>query len=99
MQRPDFLKLNCQNNTSDACASCGREFIIPVSAIEGAYKTVDGNVEIFICSSHFIFDPRCLSQHGDKGNRTIKMSITWDDFIDKLDGELLDCGNINMVQI
>ncbi len=98
-QKPDFLKLNCQNNDAPACVSCGREFILPVTAIEGAYKTVDAKVEILVNAAHYIYDPRCLGAGGARGNRVIKTSLDWNSFVTQLDGNVLDCGSIEMKEL
>ncbi len=99
MPTPDFLRLHCISNIANACSMCNRDFVIPINAIEGMYRTSDDKVDVCIKDSHYLNDPRCLSADGVRGNMIIKTSMLWNDFIDALDGRIEDCGNIEMVNI
>jgi hypothetical protein len=95
----DFLKFKCQNTDDERCAMCQRDFILPVSAIEGAYKTSDEKVELMFNQTHFAFDPRCLGSEGSRKLRLLKVSISWTQFISDLDGRIVDCGDTLLIQL
>lgn len=95
MAGADFIKVRCTNGDA-VCDSCGRDLVIPISSIEGVYRTLDDKAEICISSCHYIIDPRCLVPGGRGGNRIIKTEMLWADLLNELDGKVSDCGNITM---
>jgi hypothetical protein len=46
--KPDFLMVHCNNEDRSECAVCGRDFIIPVSAIAVCQRTPENTVSVFM---------------------------------------------------
>lgn len=100
-QVPEFLRFHCTSSDTPNCPSCSREFVLPISAAEGFFRTADGHVEIGISGSHFCVDPLCL-QTGEGLNsriRYIKTNLLWNDVMTLLDGAVANIGDITMRQI
>jgi len=93
MPIPDFLQFQCASTESPLCAACPKDFIMPISSIEGIYKASDGNALIFIKDTHYVPYPAC----GDR-LRFIKTTIPYADIVAELDGKIYNMGNIVLVE-
>ncbi len=102
MAAPDFIQVRCANTDHGSCTTCARDFIIPINAIEGVFRTSDDKAEIGIKNSHFCWDPICLGPNGprpNEGNRYIKTDAAWATVVTALDGKVENIGNITMVSV
>lgn len=88
MAAPDFILINCNSTARPECVSCGREFLVPLSALSSCQKSPEGTVNLFMKSSAF-------GAQGCRGlSRFISASMLWADFIDELDGDVISAGEV-----
>ena len=99
MNPPEFIRFRCANTENIPCATCPRDFVIPIHAIEGIFRTIDDKAEIVLKASNFRVDPRCIGPGGQWNLRYIKTSLSWDAVIDLIDGNIKDGSSVNMVVV
>lgn len=92
----DFIQLHCANTDAPTCATCGRDFIIPVSAIAGIFRMQDGSAEVLFKHSGFCMDPNCFNN--PIRFRFVKTTANWATIVALLEGKVANLGNCNMVQ-
>ena len=91
MPKPDFLKMRCVNNDNEMCATCPRDFVIPVSQLGVIAKNGKGTAVISAYDWN-ILHPCCGEQL-----RSIRVLMPFDKFVSLLDGKVEDVGSVEMV--
>lgn len=91
MAAPDFLQFHCANNDSAACATCPRDFVVPINAIEGIFKDNAGKALVLIKGIHYCPGPDCVNKL-----RYIETASDFTAVVSKLDGKVENIGDILM---
>lgn len=88
---PGFILIHCANNDRAECSDCGRDFMIPTSAISAAQHSRLNTVNLFVQSDVF-------GAHNCIGStRMIRTTMAWGDFIAAIDGDVLDVGEVRVI--
>lgn len=92
VQFPDMLKLTCNSNIGNDCANCKREFMIPVTSVEGVYKSNNDKAILCINYFHYCTHPHCLGKA-----RLIETNFGYAEIVTAFDGNVTDLGSVYMV--
>ncbi len=91
MDTSDFLRFRCANNDTPQCANCPRDFILPLNAIEGVFRSDGDRAIILIKGVHYCPAPDCRTPP-----RFIETNLTWDQVVDRLDGKVTNMGTVSL---
>ncbi len=70
--------------------------MLPLSSIDGIYS-VNGKAVFLVSGVHVFPNPDCPIP--EPGRRFIQSALPYDDVVNIIDGDVVDVGNVNLVQL